>query len=966
MADANTSSTQQASDAQHVDNMTSMQQSTPDAPSGARSDAPVQTNNVGSQDGPSQLNSNPTGNSTNSNNLGGGLQNSTIIGGSSGNVGSATGLGAADAIGAGVVINGLTGNASFATGEPGQAEAGNAGRNAVASTGARAAGRFTGAEAGNTSAGETAPNGATGGGGEGGGGNTPATTDAPTNATNTILPIDAPTTAEPAFTAIEANEESNSSGQPIFPVTEAGGIDNAIAGIPSVSNTLISADSSAFTVITTPISSTSGYGTYTMDANGTWNYTLNNSNATVQALNVGATLTDTFTVSTVDGALEEVIVRITASNDSAVVSGVTSGTVVEAGGINNATLGTPIATGLLISADVDNLSTFTAVTTPTASTSGYGTYTMATDGAWSYSLNNDNAAVQKLNVGSALTDTFTVTTIDGTARVVTVTITGANDNAVIAAATTDTFGSFTGEPTSFYFQDAYFEDLTSRLVAETAIYDAAALSLSLNIDYGNAVTTYSSALQSYNDAVKLGLATDDELLALHIDLEIAFGSMLELSAERDIAQSKMEGTEYEIAYYNPGKDDLLRNSTLISQGVISIVDIDSVEQFQAEIFPSRDGNIGTLVLKADGSYTYQITSVPMNDDGRYDPLGSNSETYILESFTTLFNLSNNHIDTFTVSSADFTTKDINFILKGDHNILGYVINTPGIADRQESTGNLEFAAGTHDVRIIEGSNFNPNFGPNIGSLILNEDGSYTYTVSESAVAEFGDFISGRDTFIITSTVGTDITISEMSFNIFQQGHITFATSSDLSLDGQKNKADVFAFTTMETINAGEHVISDFELGDRIDLSTLLKNPAYQLRGAIDIDPSNLSSQQSILSVFNSAGSGSVTELSQVASVNGVWSIADLMWNERSGIDQSSALNEASSWTETLDLSNVTKVSDNRFNGAGGWWLEIISDTDITEGTGQITFDGKDGQVTIHSFDGSHDISNIDKIVWHTP
>lgn len=87
MAEANTSSTQQASDAQHVDNMTSMQQSTPDAPSGARSDAPVQTTNVGSQDGPSQLNSNPNGNSGNNNNLGSIARNSPIDGGPLGSLG---------------------------------------------------------------------------------------------------------------------------------------------------------------------------------------------------------------------------------------------------------------------------------------------------------------------------------------------------------------------------------------------------------------------------------------------------------------------------------------------------------------------------------------------------------------------------------------------------------------------------------------------------------------------------------------------------------------------------------------------------------------------------------------------------------------------------------------------------------------------------------------------------------------
>ena len=46
---------------------------------------------------------------------------------------------------------------------------------------------------------------------------------------------------------------------------------------------------------------TDGYGPFTIDASGNWTYTLDDSNAAVQALNVGDTLHDTFTVTTTDG-----------------------------------------------------------------------------------------------------------------------------------------------------------------------------------------------------------------------------------------------------------------------------------------------------------------------------------------------------------------------------------------------------------------------------------------------------------------------------------------------------------------------------------------------------------------------------------------------------------------------------------------------------------------------------------------
>ena len=108
----------------------------------------------------------------------------------------------------------------------------------------------------------------------------------------------------------------------------------------------------------------------------------------------------------------------------------------EAGGIANAALDTPSATGMLTNTDVDNTpNTFTAVSSPTASAKGFGTFTMTANGVWAYTIDQANSAVQALNVGDKLTDTFTVTTVDGTKQVVTVTINGANDAAIISGVT---------------------------------------------------------------------------------------------------------------------------------------------------------------------------------------------------------------------------------------------------------------------------------------------------------------------------------------------------------------------------------------------------------------------------------------------------------------------------------------------------------------------------------------------------
>ena len=75
----------------------------------------------------------------------------------------------------------------------------------------------------------------------------------------------------------------------------------------------------------------------------------------------------------------------------------------------------------------------------------YGTFTIDAAGVWTYTLNNNNAAVQSLNAGQTLTDSFTATTMDGTTQLVTITITGANDAALIPGDITETGTESCGE-----------------------------------------------------------------------------------------------------------------------------------------------------------------------------------------------------------------------------------------------------------------------------------------------------------------------------------------------------------------------------------------------------------------------------------------------------------------------------------------------------------------------------------------
>jgi len=173
----------------------------------------------------------------------------------------------------------------------------------------------------------------------------------------------------------------------------------------------------------TPASLAGTYGSFTFDpTTGGWSYTLDNAAADVQALAADQVVHDTLTVKSADGTASQLIdITITGSNDAAVISGKLSGNVeIPDDGPGSGNL---VDTGKLTDTDVDNApNTFIAKPAGSITDNGYGTYQLTASGVWTYTLNYANPAVHRLDEGQHLKDSFTVQTVDGTAKLVTVTI----------------------------------------------------------------------------------------------------------------------------------------------------------------------------------------------------------------------------------------------------------------------------------------------------------------------------------------------------------------------------------------------------------------------------------------------------------------------------------------------------------------------------------------------------------------
>lgn len=167
-----------------------------------------------------------------------------------------------------------------------------------------------------------------------------------------------------------------------------------------------------------PLIETGSYGSFNIDGNGDWTYVLDN--ASVEELNIGDSLTDSFSVTSYDGtAAETVAITIDGLNDAASISGVATGSIDEDA--------TSSVIGTLTVSDVDGGQ---SVFMPFSESGSYGSFSIDANGGWSYTV--DNALVQYLSVGEAITDEFSVESLDGTASVaVVVTIDGETDAPVI-------------------------------------------------------------------------------------------------------------------------------------------------------------------------------------------------------------------------------------------------------------------------------------------------------------------------------------------------------------------------------------------------------------------------------------------------------------------------------------------------------------------------------------------------------
>ncbi len=440
------------------------------------------------------------------------------------------------------------------------------------------------------------------------------------------------------------------------------------------------------------------YGTFSVDAAGNWTYVLNNANADVDALPAGATLQDSFSVTSTDGtATDDVVVTITGTNDGATLGGVLSGEIAE-----------DTVAALTGKIDVTDPDTGEAEVVPQTGTSGsFGTFDIDAAGNWTYVLENTIEAVQALAPGDTLEDRFPIVSADGTAfEDVVITITGVNDAAVLTDGLTgqieeDTFGFVSGVVT---VDDP--DTGENGLIADTGTTTYGSFEVSENGAWTYTLDDANPAVNALPEGEELedrfsvtsadGTATEDVVITIIGRNDAAvLGGDLTGSIEED-AQEPATGT-------------------------VTVDDPDTGEAQVLEVV-EQAGTYGAFSILPDGTWTYILDS----EDAAIQSLGTGDSA----------------TDQFVVTPVDLSSNQLVVITITGVNDAPEVISDPAESAGAVTEGSENATASgqlTADDVDGDGVTFtltSPATGT-YGSLVLLASGAWTYTLNQAAADPLG-------------------------------------------------------------------------------------------------------------------------------------------------------------------------------------------------------------------------------------
>ncbi|MET3839730.1 VCBS domain-containing protein [Bradyrhizobium sp. OAE829] len=467
----------------------------------------------------------------------------------------------------------------------------------------------------------------------------------------------------------------------------------------------------------------------------TWTYTV--ADSAVAYLAAGQTRVESFTITFSDqkGSVitKQIDITINGTNDTPVIGGVSTGAVTEDVSVVSNSIST---SGALTLTDVDQGQSSFAAQAGVAGT--YGTFTLAANGAWTYTASNTQTAVQQLRAGQSISDSFTAVSADGTAsQLVTVTINGTNDSAVIGGVSTG----------------AVTEDVS---VVSNSISTSGALTLT-DVDQGqssfaaqagvagtygtftlaaNGAWTYTASnTQTAVQQLRAGQSISDSFTAVSADGTASQLVTIIINGTNDSAVIGGVSTRAVT------EDVSVVSNSISTSGALTLTDVDQGQSsFVAQAGVA--GTYGTFTLAANGAWTYTA---------------SNTQTAVQQ-----LRAGQSITDSFTAVSADGSASQlVTVTINGtnDTPVIGGV-STGAVAEDVSVVSNSISTSGALTLTDVDQgqSSFAAQAGVagTYGTFTLAANGAWTYTASntQTAVQQLRAGQSISDSFTAVSADGT--------------------------------------------------------------------------------------------------------------------------------------------------------------------------------------------------------------------
>jgi VCBS repeat-containing protein len=364
----------------------------------------------------------------------------------------------------------------------------------------------------------------------------------------------------------------------------------------------------------------------TVNPDGSWFFDPANS---FDYLAAGDKATITFQFQANDGKADSNIgtatIAVNGVNDVPAISGDRTGKVTEDAGVT--------AGGTLTVTDADHDEGHTRTASNAASDKGYGTFSVDADGHWIYTLDDSNAAVNALGSQDTLSDTFTVTSQDGTAtETVTIRIQGHNDAPVLSTSVHDLYVNEDALAGAVYLGTA--AKITD---PDSTVFDfVAAGTLPPGITLDSSSVMHFAPAGLY-DSLQLG-----EEATFQVGYQVFDGEAMSNVVSVLV---HILGANDPASISGDKAGAVTEDSGLAATGILTVKDLDHDEaRTKTASNAASDKGYGTFSVEADGHWRYAL------DDG-------NADVNALQAGQTL-------TDTFGVRAIDGTAQQIAVTING--------------------------------------------------------------------------------------------------------------------------------------------------------------------------------------------------------------------------------------------------------------------------------------------------------------